>query len=255
MYALSSFSPSPTGWAVPGDPVDPVIKDRRILLLQDDTSSRESLTRYLSDHGYLVQPATHLREMEDILRLSPVDLVIYNAGASADMGLELCQKLSRPEGPCLIMVGAFDDTDRILSLELGADDYLAAPFNPRELLARIKAVLRRRGPGTLGYLDHRCRYFLGFRFEFGSFMLRRLEGPPISLTPGESALLSVFLTHPGRVLSREELLEQARDDTDVFDRVIDVQVSRLRQKLAPFAASQVIRTHRHAGYQFVAEVR
>lgn len=249
MYALQAKSTA-QAWIPANDPAE-----RRILLVQGDTAQRDQLQDYLAEHGYGVHVAGLIREMDAILAMATIDLVVVQTGAAVDAGLELCRRLGGSEGPCLILAGGFDATDRILALELGADDYLAAPFNPRELLARIKAVLRRKGGKRQAALEPGRRHFLGLRFDFGSHLLCRLDGgPPIALTPGEFALLSVFLANPGRVLNREELLEMARGDTDVFDRVIDVQVSRLRQKLAPFARDPVIRTHRHAGYQFVAEV-
>ena len=244
----ASHTQQAPGWVPANDPAD-----KQILVLDSDPLAREFVTRYLSESGFVVRTAFQTCELESILRSGHVDLVVIHAGASAQANLALCRQFGRPGGPRLIVAGAFEATDRILALELGADDFLAAPYNPRELLARIRAVLRGCRPRAT-FLESGFRHFLGIKFEFGCPMLRPASGSPITLTPGEFALLAVFLNNPGRVLSRDELLDQARGESDVFDRVIDVQVSRLRQKLARVTPEQVIRTHRHSGYQFVAAV-
>jgi two-component system OmpR family response regulator len=226
----------------------------QILVLDADPVRRDGLSRYLSDHGFGVQADQRDGGVDAVSLAGLVDLVIVNAHGGAETCLSLCRRFHDTDTPRLILAGDFDDTDCILALELGADDCLRAPYTHRELLARVRAVLR-HGRSDLAASLPGQRRFLGLTFDFRRPVLVPFEGPVIALTPGEFGLLRVFLTNPGRVLSRDELLDKARGETEVFDRVIDVQISRLRQKLAHHAADQAIRTHRHAGYQFVARVQ
>ncbi len=230
------------------------IAQNQILVLDADPVRRDALSRYLGVHGFGVQVAQPGAGAEGVPPAGSVDLVIANAPDQAETSLNLCRRFHDADTPRLILAGDFDDTDCILALELGADDCLRAPYTHRELLARIRAVLRHGRSGLAASLPGQRR-FLGLTFDFRRPVLVPFEGPVIALTPGEFTLMRVFLTNPGRVLSRDELLDKARGETDVFDRVVDVQISRLRQKLAYYAADQAIRTHRHAGYQFVAKVQ
>jgi two-component system OmpR family response regulator len=225
----------------------------QILILDADTATRDDLSDYLAGHGFGVNGVQENREADAILRSGAIDLVIVSGHGCAETSLGLCRQFHGAGTPRLILVGDFDDTDCILALELGADDCLRGPFSRRELLARIRAVLR-CGRSTLTDAEPGLRRFMGLTFDFRRPILLPIQGPPITLTPGEFALLRVFVINPGRVLSRDELLDMARGDTEVFDRVIDVQISRLRQKLAQHTAGEAIRTHRHAGYQFVARL-
>ncbi len=227
---------------------------RTLLVVEDDQALRELVVGYLRDHDYLVLGAADAVEMDDILSRTAVDLVVLDIKLSGEDGHAICRRLARGKRRGIIMVsGLAGDADRILALESGADDFLAKPFNPRELLARVRAVLRRRlAPASARIGRH--RRFLGVEFELGRHHLRGAEGEVIQLTPGELSVLSVLIENPGRVMSRDELLDQAYGETDVFDRAIDVHISRLRRKLSACCAEQAIRTHRHAGYQFVAPV-
>lgn len=232
------------------------IAQSQILVLDADPMTRDALSRYLGDHGFGVQAGQQGGDADGVPLAGSIDLVIVivNAHGRAESCLKLCRRFHDADTPRLILAGDFDDTDCILALELGADDCLRAPYTHRELLARIRAVLR-HGRSDLAAAGPGLRRFMGLTFDFRRPVLVPLEGPVIALTPGEFALLRVFLINPGRVLSRDELLDKARGETEVFDRVIDVQISRLRQKLAHHAADQAIRTHRHAGYQFVASLQ
>jgi len=172
-------------------------------------------------------------------------------------GLSICRRLAARNGPPVIMLSAMgEEVDRIVGLELGADDYLAKPCNPRELLARIRAVLRRREEGG-GRLSADLGYsFAGFQLDMSRRQLKAPNGVLVLLTAGEFALLLAFLAHPNRVLSRDELLERARGgEADVFDRAIDVQISRLRRKLHACTERELILTYRGSGYMFDADVR
>jgi two-component system OmpR family response regulator len=225
---------------------------RTILVVEDDDGLREVVVEYLREHDYLVLGAADAGEMDAILAGTTVDLVVLDVMLPGEDGHSICRRLANGRRRGIIMMSAMGgDADRIVALESGADDFLQKPFNPRELLARVRAVLRRRAatpPST------RRRRFLGVEFELGRHQLRDAEGTVVALTPGELSILSVLVQNPGRVMSRDELLEQAYGDTEVFDRAIDVHISRLRRKLAHCSAGHAIRTHRHAGYQFVAPV-
>ena len=149
-----------------------------------------------------------------------------------------------------------EETDRIVGLELGADDYLPKPCNPRELLARVRAVLRRRGerPGAADLLGARCE-FNGWRLDMVRRELRTPDGVVVNLSGGEFSLLRAFVEHPQRVLTRDQLLDFARGpDSDAYDRAIDVQISRLRRKLDDGGGAELIRTIRNEGYLFLAKV-
>jgi two-component system OmpR family response regulator len=230
---------------------------RHILVVDDDTALREQVTAYLADHGYRTHAAGSGPAMEEVLAAEPIDLVILDVMLPGEDGLSICRRLSDRGGPAIVMMSAMgEEVDRVLGLELGADDYLPKPCSPRELLARVRAVMRRvdevRGGGPRkGKLYH----FLGFTVDAQRRQLRSPGGATILLTAGEFSLLNVFLDHPQRILSREELLEQARGDAaDVFDRAVDVQISRLRRKLHACVEGEIIRTFRGAGYMFDAKV-
>jgi len=227
--------------------VDPA--DRTILVVEDDEARRAALVAYLAGYDYLVRGAGDAGEMDEVLAQMPVDLMVLKASLLGEAGWSIT-RLARRTGPAVIVVcGQGGGADCIRALESGADDALAEPFNPRELVARIKAVLR----GRLNPAG-RPRHFLGAAFQLGHHHLRTAQGQVVSLTPGELSVLSALVEHPGRVLSRDEILERAYGETEVFDRAVDVHISRLRRKLAACSPEPAIRTHRHAGYQFIARV-
>jgi two-component system OmpR family response regulator len=230
---------------------------RNILVVDDDTALREQVVAYLADHGYRTHAAGSGPAMEEVLAAEPVDLVILDVMLPGEDGLSICRRLADRGGPAIVMMSAMgEEVDRVLGLELGADDYLPKPCSPRELLARVRAVMRRldevrSGAPRRGKLYH----FLGFVVDAQRRQVRAPSGATILLTAGEFSLLNAFLDNPQRILSREELLELARGgDTDVFDRAVDVQISRLRRKLHASVEGEIIRTFRGAGYMFDAKV-
>ncbi|MFN3370912.1 MAG: response regulator [Sphingomonadaceae bacterium] len=231
----------------------------RILLVDDDPGIRDVIADFLARHGYEVTTAADGRAMDRELAApgAPVDLVVLDLMMPGEHGLEIARRLAVPGGPALIMLSAMgEDSDRIVGLEVGADDYLAKPCNPRELLARIRAVLRRRqepvaeGPGVVAE-------FAGWRLDLVRRELTSPDGVLMSLSDGEFSLLRTFVEHPQTVLAREQLLGEARGrEGDAYDRAIDVQISRLRRKLGGASASheELIRTVRNEGYMFTPRV-
>ncbi|HEY3812603.1 MAG TPA: response regulator [Caulobacteraceae bacterium] len=229
----------------------------RILVVDDDQELRDHVASYLAGHGYSVLVARDAFSMEAMLAGNEVDLVILDVMMPGEDGLSVCRRLAQGPGPAVIMLSAMgDDTDRILGLELGADDYLAKPCNPRELLARVRAVLRRREDAAPGdSLRTGTLSFLGFTVSPTRRRVKAPNGVSILFTAGEFALLCAFLSKPEVILSRERLLELARGgDASTSDRVVDVQVSRLRRKLHACSETEIIRTFRGSGYMFDAKV-
>jgi two-component system, OmpR family, response regulator len=231
----------------------------RILIVDDDGQIRQLLAVFLRDNGFDVALARDGVEMRDAIRDTPHDLIVLDLMLPGTGGLELCRELRRSSVvPVIMLTARGDDTDRIVGLEVGADDYLAKPFNPRELLARIRAVLRRSG-GEAGE-PVRARnglMFNGWRVDLLRRELMNSEGALVDLSGAEFDMLLAFLESPNRVLTRERLLETARNrQADVFDRSVDVLVSRLRRKLEGGSADSapLIKTVRGAGYLFLPMV-
>lgn len=232
----------------------------RILMVDDDPGIRDVVSDFLGRHGYRVETAADAGEMERALERGQVDLIVLDVMLPGEDGLAVCRRLTAAEGaPPIIMLSAMgEDTDRIVGLELGADDYLAKPCNPRELLARVRAVLRRaeQRVTTPGALGAGCE-FAGWRLDLVRRELRSPAGVVVNLSSGEFSLLRAFVERPQRVLTRDQLLEFARGpDSDAFDRAIDVQISRLRRKLDDGGGGHdLIRTIRNEGYMFTAKVK
>ena len=238
------------------------LPETRILVVDDDPGIRDIVSEYLSEHGYKVEVAADGRSMGAITLQRPPDLIVLDVMLPGENGLEICKRVSGPGRPSIIMLSAMgEDADRVVGLELGADDYLAKPCNPRELLARVRAVLRRRQEhsGSNSPQKLTCA-FAGWRLDLTRRELRAPCGRLVSLTPGEYQLLTAMVERPQRVLTRDQLLEYARGpDFEAFDRTVDVQVSRLRRKLQGDGAEssdpgELIRTIRHGGYLFDARV-
>ena len=231
----------------------------RILVVDDDQRLRDLLVRYLSGEGYEVKAVPDARGMDKQLGRERYDLVVLDLMLPGEDGLAICRRLrSQQTSPAIIMLTAKgDDVDRIVGLEMGADDYLPKPFNPRELLARINAVLRRRAPAgppgapSAGGELHR---FGPFEFNLATRSLTR-EGKNVPLTTGEFSVLKVLVQHPRQPLSRDKLMELARGrEYEVFDRSIDVQISRLRKIVEEDPAHpKHIQTVWGFGYVFVPE--
>jgi len=229
-----------------------------ILVVDDDPDLRKLIGDFLEGHGYRVTTAENAPAMRGAIERERPDLVILDVMMPGEDGLSAARRLIIENGPPVIMLSALgSDTDRIIGLEVGADDYLPKPCNPRELLARVRAVLRRRAQATPS--DEPAK---SVRFEFAGWRLdllrRELRDPAgtfINLSDGEFALLRTFVEHPQRVLSRDQLLDITRGNAvEVFDRAIDSQISRLRRKLNERAESEMIRTVRNEGYMLLPKV-
>jgi len=223
----------------------------RILVVDDDAELRDLIGDFLGANGLSVETASGGAEMDRRLAANPVDLVVLDLMMPGEDGLSILRRLRRPGGPGVIMLSAMgDDTDRIIGLEVGADDYVAKPCNPRELLARIRAFLRRRQDG--GVRGGPERHFGAWTLDVVQRTIARPGVTPVVLTDAEFRTLGVFLDRPQIVLTRDQLIERGRGiDSDVFDRAIDVTISRLRKKLAP---DDPIRTVRNEGYLFTLTV-
>jgi two-component system OmpR family response regulator len=231
---------------------------RTIMIVEDDREIRALLADLLTREGYAPVCVENGAAMDRALMQACPDLVVLDIMLPGEDGLSICQRLrSKSRTPILMLTAKADDVDRIIGLELGADDYLPKPFNPRELLARIKAVLR-RVDGPLHMPPPRRIAFGRLVADLDGRSLTNDQNRVVELTAAEFDLLACFLERPKRVLSRDQLLDWTRGRTaDPFDRVIDVSVSRLRRKLvaADPKAAFSIRTVRNGGYLFSADVR
>nr|WP_189662457.1 MULTISPECIES: response regulator [Pseudomonas] len=231
-----------------------------MLIVDDDVEVLDLLQKFLRQHGYEVDVASDGQGLWQVLERRVPDLVILDVMLPGDSGLVLCQRLQAEYKVAVIMLTAMGElSDRVVGLELGADDYLTKPFAARELLARVRAVLRRAGesPGSPVPASSRAVLeFSGWQLDVLRRELRSPEGVMIPLSNGEFELLLVFAEHPRRVLSRQQLLDLARGEAhEAYDRSIDVQVSRLRRKLESDGDSEpLIRTLRNVGYLFTASV-
>lgn len=223
----------------------------RVLIVDDDPEIRNGLAEVFARAGFAASTASDVPAMERALEKDGADLVVLDLMMPGEDGLSACKRLSGPGRPPIIMLSALgDDADRIVGLEIGADDYLAKPCNPRELVARARAVLRRAKDKGEASPAEAVR-FAGFRLDVARRELHDPDGVVIPLSAGEFRLLRAFVEHPRRVLSREQLLDFAfANDSDVFDRAVDVQVSRLRRKLERPGAAEIVRTVRGEGYMF-----
>ncbi|WP_163576355.1 response regulator [Halomonas faecis] len=229
-----------------------------LIVVDDDPEIRELLADYLGRHGYRALVAEDAEALHRLLATEPPDLLIVDIMLPGDDGFTICRKVRRDsEVPIIMLTASADDTDRILGLELGADDYLGKPFNPRELLARIKAVLRRThsAPGETP-AEARLVAFGDWRLDRMTRELIDAEGVRLPLSGADFQLLQVFLEHPEQVLTREALYERTRGrSAPPLDRSIDVHVCRLRQRLGEESQHhQLIRTVRGVGYVFTARV-
>nr|WP_276583847.1 response regulator transcription factor [Pseudomonas sp. RIT-PI-AD] len=229
------------------------------MLVDDDLEVLALLKKFLEQHGYRVDVATDGPTLWQAVERRVPDLVILDVMLPGDSGLVLCQQLRARHAVAVIMLTAMGElSDRVVGLELGADDYLTKPFDARELLARVRAVLRRTGE-IRSVSNDRPRpilEFAGWQLDVTRRELRSPEKVMIPLSGGEFELLLVFAEHPRRVLTRQQLLDMAHGETyDAFDRSVDVQVSRLRRKLETDTRdAPMIRTIRNGGYLFTPDV-
>jgi DNA-binding response OmpR family regulator len=231
-----------------------------VLAVDDDASIRQLIVAYLSDHDIRVTAVESEREMTEVMARETVDLLLLDLRLRGEDGLRIARDLrSSSKMPIIIVTGRQDEADRVMSLELGADDYLTKPFSPRELLARIRALLRRtQMHATLSEAVASIRAYRFAGWEL-NVRLRRLLAPGgdvVALGNAEFNLLVAFLSAPQRVLAREQLLDRSRlHNGEVFDRAIDVQVGRLRRRIEPDPRQPtLIVTERGAGYVFTASV-
>ena len=231
-----------------------------IAVLDDEVEITRLLANYLQSHGYRVSQTHNGGALVRLMADDPPQLVLLDLGLPGEDGLAIARELrQRFRAGLVILTGRGDAVDKVVGLEVGADDYVTKPFDLRELLARIKAVLRRTlaAPAEPASTAASPRYrFAGWDLDTGSRRLVDAEGREVPLTAGEFDLLAVFATHPGRVLSRDFLLEQTRGrEAAPFDRTIDVQIGRLRKKVeVDVDDPRIIKSVRGAGYILVAPV-
>jgi len=228
-----------------------------LLLVDDERSIREPLAQYLSRNGFRVTAVDSAAEARIRLNANAIDLVILDIMMPGEDGLSLCRHIRETsEIPVILLTARAEETDRIVGLEMGADDYVAKPFNPRELVARIQAVLRRRVAQVPGAptVDAKTIQFGDVDVDLATRTLKR-NGEPLPLTTGEFAVLKVLLQHPRQPLSRDRLMTLARGrEQGPFDRAIDVQVSRLRKLVEPDpAAPRYLQTVWGFGYVFIPD--
>ena len=229
-----------------------------LLVVDDDSEIRSLLARYLGGQGYRVTTAADRRECEHHIAASAPDLIVLDVMLPDGSGLDICRSLQekRPRIPVILLTALKEDVDRIIGLEIGADDYLGKPFNPRELIARIKAVLRRAAPADAPPPDDIVYQFGAFTADPQSRLVLHDGREEVALTGAEFDLLKVFLERPGRLLSRDQLLDLTQGrDRNPFDRSIDVLMSRLRRKLGDQDDVAVFKTVRNGGYQMTVAVR
>lgn len=232
---------------------------RHVIVVDDHNDIRDLVRQYLEQQGYRVSVADGGVALRRILARQSVDLIVLDVMMPGEDGITLCRQI-RASGdiPIIFLTAMAEDTDRIVGLELGADDYLVKPFNPRELLARIRAVLRRTANANSArtMLERRIVRMGQWKVDLGRQEIFGDDNAGIPLSTAEFRLLKVFIERPGLILSREQLLDLTVGRTaDIFDRSIDNQISRLRKKLEENPKSpSIIRTHWGGGYSLCAEV-
>ena len=231
-----------------------------IYILEDEKEMARIIVRALEDHGFRVKDFRVRRDFERALENEPPAICLIDLNLPDGDGLSIVSDTLKQRGiPAIIVTGRGDATDKIVGLELGADDYIVKPFEPREMVARVRAVLRRGGQPTTSHATpqpQKIAEFDGWVADFASCTLSDPEGATEPLSSAEAALLETFLSSSGRVLSRSKLLDiGSPDDLDPFDRSIDARISRLRRKLGDDPKSpKMIRTVYGSGYVFVAKV-
>lgn len=234
-------------------------RNPKILVVDDDPRLRDLLRRYLGENGFQVQVADGAASMNRLWLREPFDALILDLMMPGEDGLAILKRLRAQKDitPVIMLTARGEEIDRIVGLELGADDYIAKPFNPRELLARIHAVLRRRpapdAPGAPSR-ENEIVTFGDFELDLGTRVLKK-NGEPVPLTTGEFAVLKAFARHPRQPLSRDKLMEMARGrEYEAFDRSLDVQVSRLRKLIEPDSSKpRYLQTVWGLGYVFIPD--
>lgn len=231
-----------------------------ILLVEDETGVREPLGQYLMNNGYRVVTACHALEARHFLNRYKFDLIILDIMMPGEDGLSLCRSIrERHNIPTILLSARAEETDRIIGLEMGADDYVTKPFAPRELLARARAVIRRSQsiPNTRRIAAQKVLTFGTWKLDTGKRHLEAQDGVIVPLSNGEFNILLAFIEHPNIILSREQLLDLTQGrEASIFDRSIDNLISRLRKKMEPDLKNPAyIKTAWGGGYSFSAEVR
>jgi two-component system, OmpR family, response regulator len=232
---------------------------QHILFVEDDPEIRTLVADFLKENGYRVSVAREGREMDRILAVSRIDALILDIMLPREDGLSLCRRVRASSTlPIIMLTARGSETERIVGLEMGADDYLPKPFSTHELLARLRALLRRAQAVARGPRESRGSMltFAGWKLDLDARRLHRADGTRVTLTSGEYELLVAFCEHPNRVLTREQLLDLTRGRAAVpFDRSIDIQVSRLRRKIESDPRDPaLVQTVRAGGYIFTPQV-
>jgi DNA-binding response OmpR family regulator len=230
-----------------------------VLVVDDDAALRQLVSEYLGQNDFRVSEAAGGAQLMGAFRAQVVDLVLLDLRLPGEDGMQLLRALrAESQLPVIILTGRTEEADRVMGLELGADDYLTKPFSPRELLARIRTVLRRTHAGQETHGAPVCRAYRipGWELNLRTRRLRGSDGREVALSNGEFNLLAALLSSANRVVSREQLIEMSRRyDNEVYDRAIDVQILRLRRKIeANPAQPQIILTERGAGYRIAVAV-
>lgn len=233
---------------------------KNILVVDDDREIRDLLSQFLAQHGYRTTVAANGRDMESMLKKQKIDLIILDIMMPGKSGMTLCQELRQTSNiPIIMLTAVTDDVDRILGLEMGADDYMSKPFNPRELLARVKAIFRRSSgePEKVMFgVTQEIFHFAGWTLDKAKRRLTSPDQVEITVSSGEYDLLVAFLDRPQQVLSRDLLLDITKNrEAGPFDRSIDIQISRIRHKIEHDPKSpQLIKTVRGGGYVLTSTV-
>ena len=229
-----------------------------IAVVEDDPDISQTMVQCMTEHGFVVTAARSGRDLDRVLSISKIDLVILDVGLPGEDGLSICRRLRNQSAVPIIMVTArAAETDRIVGLEIGADDYLPKPFSPRELVARVRAVLRRAtAQNDNNRTPPKTLQFEGWKLDMARRQLMDPTGVPMPLTSGEFNILAIFCQNPQKVLSRDSLLDMLHGRAAaVFDRSVDVQISRLRRKIEPNLKNPTfIKTVRYGGYFFTPSV-
>ena len=232
----------------------------KIVVVDDDARIRDLLRRYLAQEGFEVIVAEDAKALARIMLRDTIDLIVLDLMMPGEDGLSVCRRLrsANDRTPIIMLTAKGEDVDRIVGLEVGADDYLGKPFNPRELLARIKTILRRTRtlPPNLRPEPARCLCFAGWCLDTATRVLTAPDGVVTPLSGGEFRLLRILLEHPNRVLNRDQLIEMIHGrEAEAYDRAIDVQISRLRSRLRDEGREpELIKTVRGEGYVLAATV-
>jgi len=258
--ASATSAPAPSPAPSPANTYEPAQRrahDARIAVLDEDQQTRDVLREYLEGQGMQVIAVADGDELRQLIAREPIDAIILDAMARGEDSLGLLREMAEQPGtpPVMLLSAVASDIDRIVGLELGADDYLAKPFNPRELLARLRVVLRRSHAATARSLAPSVLTFAGWVLDPTYYVVRDSAGRDVELTSGEFKLLHALAANAGQVISREALLRLVHGaEAEAFDRAIDVAVSRLRSKLVRHGGGALIRTVRGEGYLFAARI-